>query len=108
MLGNRELGKKCRPLERAGEPRPRPARRPPAVERAARERDRAGIGRNGAMQEADQRALAGPVRADQRMDLARHEVERHALDGEDAAIGLGEAARLEQGALSHGGDPEGR
>ena len=55
-----------------------------------------------AAEQAHQRGLAGPVRADQRMDAALGEVEVDALHRLQPAEGAGEAARLQQGHGSHG------
>src|SRR5437588_63400 len=42
-------------------------------------------------EDVEEGRLAGPVRADDRDDRALRDVERHAVDGDEAAEGLGDA-----------------
>src|SRR4029450_5888557 len=63
----------------------------------ALEPDLAAVGGQGARQDLDQRALAGPVVAAQRRHLARVDGEVDAPQRPDAAEALGDADRLEQG-----------
>src|SRR5256712_3409200 len=55
------------------------------------ETDRAAVRDQGARQHVEDRALAGPVRADQAQNLALVDHERHVADGREAAEALGEA-----------------
>ena len=52
---------------------------PVDLDRLAVEPDRPAVGLMDAGEDLDERALAGAVLADERMDLARHEVERHVV-----------------------------
>ena len=55
---------------------------------------RVGLERSGQL--ADQRRLAGAVRADDGMDFARVDVEVERIGGDQSAEALGQAAHLEQ------------
>ena len=59
---------------------------------------RAGVGAVGAGDDLDQRALARAVLADERVDLARHELERHAAQRADAAEGFAHAGESQEAA----------
>ena len=54
--------------------------------------DRPGIGSDHPGNQTNQRGLAGAVRADQRVHLARGELQRDAVDRDDAAEALTEAS----------------
>ena len=59
--------------------------------------DRAGVGLVGAGDDLDERALAGAVFAEERVDLAGVELEIDAAERARAAEGFGELAKLEEG-----------
>ena len=61
---------------------------------AAVETDAAGVGRDLAGELADQRGLAGAVRPDDGVQLARRHVERDVVGGDDAAEALAQAVDL--------------
>ncbi len=58
--------------------------------------DRAGVRPDGPGQDLDEGALAGAVGAHQRVDLARADGKRCRAQGDDGAVRLGDARRLEQ------------
>ena len=58
--------------------------------------DAPGVGHDRTGQDLDERALAGAVGAHERVDLARPDGERGALERDDSAIRLGDVGRLEQ------------
>src|SRR5437762_1262930 len=62
----------------------------------AADHDRATVRPDGSRQDLDQGALAGPVGAPQRMDLARSDRQRGRSDGDDRAVGLRDAGGFEQ------------
>jgi hypothetical protein len=59
--------------------------------------DRAGVRAVRAGDRLDQGGLAGPVLADDRVDLAGQQLERHALERADAAEALGDVGEPEKG-----------
>ena len=65
--------------------------------------DPAGVGMDRARQDLDEGALAGAVRAHERMDLAGAHRERGRLQRNDGAVGLRDAGGLEQEAGRDGG-----
>ena len=69
----------------------------------AGEADAAGVRRDLAGELADQRGLAGAVRADDGVQLARRHRERDAVGGDHAAEALGQSVDLQQ-CVSHGAD----
>jgi hypothetical protein len=88
-------------LERARQPE-----RAAAVNRQRRdvragEADAAGVGRDLAGQLADQRGLAGPIWADDGVQLSRWQQQGDAIGGDNAAEALGQAVDLEK-RVSHG------
>ena len=95
-------------LERAREPELAAAVGRQRGDVVAVETDAAGVGRDLAGELADQRGLAGAVRADDGVQLARRHVERDVVGGDDAAEALAQAVDLQQ-RLSHGApSPAGR
>ena len=58
--------------------------------------ERAGVGPLGAGDDLDQGRFAGAVLADERVDLAGAEVERHALERAEAGEGLANGASVEK------------
>ena len=66
------------------------------VDGLAGERDRALVGRDLAAGDAHQRRLAGAVLAEQRVHLARPQLERDVLERDDAREALPDAGQLEQ------------
>ena len=88
-------------LERARQPEPAAlvGRQPGDV--AAGELDGAGIRHQLSGQLADQRGLAGAVRADDRVQLARRDIEREIVGRDDAAEAADQVFDAEQG-ISHG------
>jgi hypothetical protein len=72
-------------LEGAGDALGRDAGRQAAGHVLARDDDAALVGRDEAGDDVDQGRLARPVRADQPEDLAARDLQRHALQGHDAA-----------------------
>ena len=75
---------------------------------AAAELDAAGVGREHAGHQVEQGGLAGAVRADQRVDLARVDREAGVGDGADAAEMLRDACDLEHRPLAAFGQQERR
>ncbi len=71
--------------------------RPRDLHRAAVDLDLPGVARGGAAQDADEGGLAGPVLAEQHVDLARAQVEVHAVEGDHAGVGLADPAQAEEG-----------
>src|SRR3954447_12625435 len=67
--------------------------------------DRAGVGRKEAGEKVEERRLAGARLAHHRQDLARPELEAHAVDSLERAEALGEALDLEQRPLAHAASP---
>ena len=67
------------------------------VHRLAIEPDLALVGDDGAGDRLDQRRLAGAVVADDGQDFARTEIEIGMVEGDDAAVALDQAARVEDG-----------
>ena len=65
-------------------------------ERAPADRDGAAIGRFGAGHDLDQRRLAGAVLANQRVDFARANIERDAIERAGAGERLGDGLSREQ------------
>src|SRR5947207_2683112 len=63
------------------------------------EEDAAAVGRHGAGDLANERGLAGAVRANERVYLAAHDLERHIVGSDDAAEALAHAAQLKHGAV---------
>jgi hypothetical protein len=70
---------------------------PMDVHAAAIHLDRAGVGLEQPVEHAHQRALAGAVLADQRMNLARAKVERDRIVGNDGTEAPGDAAQRDRG-----------
>ena len=71
------------------------------VDLGAIEQDRALVGRGQPVEDVHQGGLAGAVLAEQRVDLARPDVEIDVVVGDDARIPLRDAAHLERGCLDH-------
>ena len=95
VVERREVEEQRGDLERAREPEAGCAARPAApVMSLAGEADAAGVGRDLAGQLADQRGLAGAVRADDGVQLAARHRERDVVGGDDAAEALGQAVDL--------------
>ena len=70
------------------------------------EQDLTLVGRRQPVEDVHQGRLAGAVLAEQRVDLARPDVEVDPVVGDDARIALGDPAHLERGGghgLGHGG-----
>jgi hypothetical protein len=107
MLGDGEVLEDGGALVGAAEAGTGTGGRAEADERAAGEVDAAGIGLEGAVEEADDGALAGAIGADQRVDLALLEVEGDVAHGEDPAERLGETPRLQE-RCGQGLSPAGR
>src|SRR5262249_29573028 len=65
--------------------------------------DRPGVRRDGAGDDLDRRRLAGAVLADEGVHLAGPEIERHLVEGADAAEGFDEPLEAKEGhrAVSH-------
>ncbi len=95
--GDAELGKDVGLLVASGDAEAGDAMRRPSGDVVRTEADAAGIGRQVAREQVDERRLAGAVRADDAMDLARRQLEIDTVDGDEAA----EAPRQSL-------DPEGR
>src|SRR5262249_3776640 len=85
VLENRHRPEDVDVLERAGDAAPHDRVRRLAQEALAREDDRARVGLVEAGDQVEERRLAGAVRPDQPDDLAGLDVERHVVDGDDAA-----------------------
>ena len=97
-----EIGKQRGDLERAREPHIGCGDATgSAVMSSPVEADAAGIGRDLAGELADQRGLAGAVRADDGVQFAARDVERDLIGRDHAAEALGQVHDLQQG-LSHG------
>ena len=96
-----EVRKQRRDLERAREPEQAAVIDRQRGDVLSVEHDAAGVRDDLAGELADQRGLAGAVRADDGLQLARHHVERDIVGGDHAAEALGQALDLEQ-RVSHG------
>ena len=103
VLGHGEVREERGLLVDGGDAEPVRGRRVHARHLAAGHAERARVGTLGAGDDADQRGLPRPVLADQRVDLARPEIERHAFEGLHPRVGLGDVRGLEQ----HGGQDSG-
>ncbi len=90
VLGDREVGQERRLLIDWRHAQAAHPRRVGPLDRLAADRHRAGIGPDGPGHHPDQRALAGPVLADQRVHLTGPDVEGHATHGLDAPEGDGD------------------
>ena len=101
VLERRQIGEQADVLEGARDAGGGDLVRLEPGERAAVERERARVGRVDPGQHVEQRRLAGAVRADQAVDLARRDGERHLVQRLHAAEALADAARPE-GARSCG------
>src|SRR6185369_7777165 len=64
---------------------------------AALEQDPAAVRRQGARHAIDERRLARAVRADEAQSLARPDLNRDAVERQEAAEALGDAVELERG-----------
>jgi len=96
ILGHRERIEEREMLKHHRHPRrPRRRRIGRRVGRAA-QAHRAAIGFDEAVYHLDQRGLARAILAQERVDLALADIERHGIIGDHARIGLGEAIDAEQ------------
>ena len=103
VLRDGQVGHERRVLEHRREPDSRRRRRRVHPRRPPVDRDRAGAGRDHARQQLDERRLACPVRAEERVYFPRldHEVGRPQRD--DGAVALCQAERFENWrAFGHG------
>ena len=89
ILERAEFGEDIAVLERAADAEPRHALGARGAQRLAAERNRAGARPQLAGEQIDQRRFARAVGADERVNLAALELERHAVDRDQAS----EAAR---------------
>src|SRR5436190_290801 len=87
-LQHREIGKDLDELEGPRHPEASQAGGPEPAHVAVLERDDAGGGAQDAGQHVDERGLAGPVRPDDRHELARVDGEAHAVEGAELAVEL--------------------
>ncbi len=97
VLGHGQVAGQAQLLVDHGDPGPqgvggRARREGPAVER-----HRAGVGLEDAGRDAHERALAGAVLADDRVDLPGPEIEIHAVEDPDLAEALADGPHLEEG-----------
>src|SRR3990172_2894059 len=97
VLERRELGEHADHLEGAPHSAVEDLVRLEPVDALALEADFAGVPRFHARNAVEERGLARPVGADEPVDPARLERQRHAVDGGDAAEALDHAAQLEDG-----------
>ena len=95
VLAHGERGEGLGDLERPADSEPPDPPRRPAGDVGAQRHHAAGVGADLAHQHVEAGRLAGPVRADQRHQLARRHGERHAVHGAHAAEALGEPVRLQ-------------
>ena len=101
IVGRGEIRQQRGDLERARQPEPAaPIGRQPG-DVAAGEMNGAGIRHQLPGELADQRGLAGAVGADDRMQLARRDIERQIVGRDDAAETPDQVFDAEQG-ISHG------
>ena len=91
-----EIAEQRRDLERARQPEMAAAIGRQRADVAAVEADAAALRRDFAGEEADQRRLAGAVRADDGVEFAARNIERDGVGGDDAAEALGQAFDLQQ------------
>ncbi len=96
IVGDRELGEDTVPLDDMGEPGLRDVARAPAGEVVAGEDDRSGFPAQEPGDGAQQGRLAGPVRPEQRDDLAGADAEINAVQHVDLAIAGFQPAHCEQ------------
>jgi hypothetical protein len=101
-----QTGQRCEVLP-SGERRiqPRPIHEPRDV---VDDLQLTAVGAGQPEQQAQQRRLPGPVRADQAVDLALRDVEVDAVEGDDLAEGLADPARANRKLRRPAGCPAGR
>src|SRR5205085_1427413 len=97
VLAHSQLGKDLQQLEGAADSQPVEVARPHAGDGASVEPHLAGARAELAEDAIEQRRLAAAVRPDDAEDLAFVDVERHAVDRQNAAEALGEIAHFEHG-----------
>ena len=96
VFGDGQVRKQRRLLVDGGDPERARERRRHVWHDAPGHGERAGIGLLGAGHDLDQRRLAGAVLADERVHLARLQVERHVAERADAFERFGDGRRGEQ------------
>src|SRR5205085_11698903 len=67
------------------------------IDRLVVQDDAAAVGRNQSGEESQERGLAGALRAEQRVELAGTDRERHVIDGARRAVALAHALHLQLG-----------
>ena len=96
VLGHGQVRGERGVLEHRGEAAGAGVGRRAELDRPAGHLDHAGVGAEHAAQDLDQRALAGPVGADQPVDLAPLDREVDRAEGHDRPVPLGDLAGAEQ------------
>ncbi|MCY1304365.1 hypothetical protein D9M70_541150 [compost metagenome] len=104
VVEHREVGEQAQVLEGAAHAQAADGVRRLAHDVAAQEADHARVGFDHAGEHVDHGALAGAVRADECMDVAALQAERHVLRRLHAAVRLGHALHHQQLAFAAGTD----